>query len=180
MSFKKKLILVTHCYIWKEYLHQLALFYMLLYSLLSVLQHAVVSVIGLVCTMLTVSEQIVCGLCGFFKQVAALCAADTEHFFSSLHTSIHPTILPYFLFPAWLTVCVSRAYHWFSQDPWEKCHSAVQCEGLFGYQTSRTNLCGINLNICFLSSASWTKQQKERGKKGSPGYSLFKECDHTT
>lgn len=43
--------------------------YAILYSpvLQSNLQHAIVGGIGPVCCMLTASEQILCGLCGFFK-----------------------------------------------------------------------------------------------------------------
>lgn len=78
----------------------------------------------------------------------------------SLHTSILSAISPFFLSQLDSRVYVRRAYHWFSRDPWEKCHSAVQLEDLFRYQTSTTNLCGVNLNIsvsCRLPRRKGTK-----------------------
>lgn len=80
-------------------------------------------------------------------------------FLAYLHPFSHLTIL---FIPAWLRVCLSRAYHRFSQDPWEKCRSAVQCEGLFGYQTSSSNLCGFNLNISVSCRLSHRKRVREK------------------
>lgn len=71
--------------------------------------------------------------------------------FQPSHHSFYPSLTQEF---------VRRAYHWFSRDPWEKCHSAVQLEDLFRYQTSTTNLCGVNLNIsvsCRLPHRKGTK-----------------------
>lgn len=73
--------------------------------------------------------------------------------------------------PAWLWVCVRRAYHWFSQDPWERCRSAVQCEGLFGYQTSSSNLCGVNLNISVSCRLPHRRKKKRRRGKRTVEYS---------
>lgn len=78
----------------------------------------------------------------------------------SLHTSILSAISPFFLSQLDSRVYVRRAYHWFSRDLWEKCHSAVQLEDLFRYQTSTTNFCGVNLNIsvsCRLPHRKGTK-----------------------
>lgn len=96
------------------------------------------------------------------------CVLLTLNIFSALHTSILPSPLSILFIPARLTVCVRRAYHWFSQDPWEKCRSAVQCEGLFGYQTSSSNLHGVNLNIavsCRLPRGPGRAREGEKEKR---------------
>lgn len=60
------------------------------------------------------------------------------------------------------------------RTPWEKCRSAaVQCEGLFGYQTSSSNLHGVKLNIavsCRLPHGP-ERAQERKGKKRALQYS---------
>lgn len=107
-----------------------------------------------------------------------MCCWHWTFFLPCIPPSYHPlspSLSPSFFIPAWLRVCVRRAYHWFSQDPWEKCRSAVQCEGLFGYQTSSSNLHGVNLNIavsCRLPHSS--ERARESKKTQEYSYRAFK------
>lgn len=94
--------------------------------------------------------------------------------FPSLHTSVLPSLSPSFSSQLGSEFVLRGHTTGSPRTPWEKCRSAVQCEGLFGYQTSSSNLHGVNLNIavsCRLPHSP--KRARERREKRALEYSSY-------